>query len=127
VRLNEAGETKALWRAHQLGWLNAKRNALDQFVERGDQSTDQQNEAKGEDEAEDSKLGVITGSRRVPSVEELNQRREKRSQAEKQNPELEKTPHSLSIERTPMFCCSTTYPCHDEIRRVPVLRNPSAV
>jgi hypothetical protein len=72
---------------------------LDQFIERSDQSTDQQNEAEGEDEAEYSKLGVITWSRRVPSVEELNQRQEKRSQTEKQNPELEETPHSLSIER----------------------------
>jgi hypothetical protein len=79
---------------------------LNQLVERSDQSTDQQNEAEGEYEAECSKLGVITGSRRAPSVEELNQRREKRSQAKKQNPELEETPHSLSIERTTMLCCS---------------------
>ncbi len=99
MRRNETSQIKALWRAHQLGGLNAKRNALDQFIERGDQSTDQQNEAKGEDEAEDSKLGIITGSRRVPSVEKFNQWREKRSQAEKHNPELEKTPPSRSIER----------------------------
>jgi len=42
-------------------------------------------------------------------VEELNHRREQRSQAEKQNPELEESPHFFSIASS-NGCFSMIYP-----------------
>lgn len=55
-----------------------KRDELKLLSEEGDQSADEENEAKYKDEGEECKFGVVGESGGVPAVEELYQRREGR-------------------------------------------------
>jgi hypothetical protein len=88
-----------------------------------DQLADEQDQAKKKDQREDGEFGIARRwSGWIPAIEEFDERGEKRGQAEKQNTELEKPPHQLSIARPDVrrsACCPrlSTNLVHDRYNR----------
>jgi hypothetical protein len=69
----------------------------------GDQPTDQQHQAQGQDETKDRKLDVVGEAGSVPAIEALANRRHEGYQHQQAGAELEQSPHTLILLRSALL------------------------